>query len=110
MRFIAIEVGLELLEGLREPVKGIRRANRDLGDQLLRAAVSVVSNIEEGRGRAGGDRRHLWTVAFGSAREVKIQLRSALALGYLGDESGTRLVAQADRLVALCYGLARSRN
>jgi four helix bundle protein len=109
-KFVAIEVAFEVIEALREPVKAIRRGNKDLADQLLRAAVSVASNIEEGRGRDKGDRRHLWSVAYGSAREMKIQLRSAVALGLVVQETGEELVEKADRLVGLCYGLAHSRK
>lgn len=109
-KFVVVEVAFELIEMLRDPVKAIRRANKDLADQILRAAVSVASNIEEGRGRDKGDRRHLWSVAYGSAREVKIQLRSAVALGLVETDRGAELVEKADRLVGLCYGLAHSRK
>jgi len=70
----------------------------------------VASNIEEGRGRDRGDRHHLWTVAYGSAREAKIQLRSAVALGLVEAGRGAELVEKADHLVRLCYGLAHSRK
>lgn len=108
--FVAVEVAFALIEALREPVKAIRRSNKDLADQLLRSAVSVASNIEEGRGREKGDRRHLWSVAYGSAREDKMQLRCAVALGLVEPHPGAELVEKADRLVGLCYGLARSRK
>lgn len=107
MEFVAVEVAFGLIEALREPVKVIRRSNKDLAEQLLRSAVSVASNIEEGRGRQKGDRHHLWSIAYGSARELKVQLRCAVALGLV---EGADLVEKADRLVGLCYGLAHSRK
>jgi len=52
--------------------------------QLRRAAVSIASNIAEGRSRAArGSYRALVDVALGSAGEVYYQLLLAQDLGYL---------------------------
>ncbi len=61
----------------------VRRADRDLADQVRRAASSVALNIAEGAGRVGKDRPHHYRVAAGSNLEVAAGLRVALAWGDL---------------------------
>ena len=46
--FIAYEVSLEVVTSLRAVVPLIERNDRDLADQLKRAASSVVLNLAEG--------------------------------------------------------------
>ena len=56
-----------------------------LGDQILRAVVSVPSNIAEGAGRASNrDYGHFLSIARGSLYETINQLEIAQDLGYLG--------------------------
>jgi four helix bundle protein len=67
---------------------------KDLGlrTQLQRAAVSIMSNIAEGFERAGNKEfAHFLYLAKGSAGEVRSQLYIALDLGYLDQETFTRL-------------------
>ena len=60
-----------------------------LCDQLRRAAVSIPSNIAEGRGRdTAKDYSHFLTLARGSLNEVATQLELAVRLGYLNPGSG----------------------
>ena len=48
---------------------------KSMVDQVIRSASSVPANLAEGHGRAGGDRQHLWRIAYGSAKEVDSHLR-----------------------------------
>lgn len=60
-----------------------------LCDQLRRAAVSIPSNIAEGRGRdTAKDFSHFLTLARGSLNEIATQLELAVRLGYLDSGSG----------------------
>ena len=75
--FDVLEVSLEMIGALREPVRRLQSGDRDLARQVRRAASSVTLNIAEGQKRAGADRRHSWRVACGSADEVRVALRTA---------------------------------
>jgi four helix bundle protein len=73
----------EVLRGLRGVVQAIETHDRDLGRQLRRASTSVLLNISEGSGSAGGTRRERYRNALGSARETGACLDAAMALGYV---------------------------
>lgn len=66
-----------------------------LAAQLRRAAVSIASNIAEGRSRAArGSYRALVDVALGSAGEVYYQLLLAQDLGYITPDKRAALAAE----------------
>jgi four helix bundle protein len=70
-----------------------------LSQQLRRAAVSVPSNIAEGKGhRSDGEFGHFLLHARGSLLEVQTQLMIAKELQYLGSEEVQRLLASADNI------------
>jgi len=77
--------------------------------QLRRAAVSVPSNIAEGRGRFGlrGFLYHL-SVATGSLMELETQLLIAARLEYLKPEQARTLLEQIGEVRRLLAGLVRS--
>lgn len=80
-----------------------------LTSQLRRAAVSVPSNIAEGKGRAS-DRElsQFLNHARGSIYEVQTQLMLAQRVGYLDKEPSTQLLAQAAEVGRLLNGLMRA--
>ena len=82
-----------------------------LTNQLRRAAISVDSNIAEGKGRIS-DKELLQFLsrARGSLYEVQTQLRVAKALPYLTQSQGSDLSSCGDRVGCLLNGLIRSVN
>ena len=106
-RLDAYRVAIELIGSLVEPAAQIRQRDKDLVDQLRRAASSVVLNIAEGRRRQGRDRKHLWRVAAGSAEEVRACLDVAAAWGYLQPKTVAGSLGLADRLLAMLWRMTR---
>ena len=78
--------------------------------QLRRAAASIASNFSEGSQRVGGDRLHQYRIAAGSAAEARVQLRLAVAWGYIDREVAEPSVQLADRLVGLGWALTHRRK
>jgi four helix bundle protein len=71
----------------------------DLSQQLRRAAVSVPSNIAEGKGhRSDREFGHFLLHARGSLLEVQTQLIIAQELEYLNSEEAQRLLTSADAI------------
>jgi four helix bundle protein len=80
-----------------------------LTDQILRAAVSVPSNIAEGQGRTGPkELLHHLSIANGSLHEVETHLLLARRFGYLDDEQLSEPIALAREVGRLLGGLKRS--
>src|SRR5262245_16993635 len=101
--FIAYEVSVQLVASLREPVALIEGSNRDLADQLRRAATSVVLNLAEGQRLTKGNKQKHYAIAHGSANEVKVALAAAQAWGWIDDVADSRAIL--DRLLALLWRL-----
>ncbi|MEQ8979557.1 MAG: four helix bundle protein [Deltaproteobacteria bacterium] len=106
-RFVALDVALEMIRQLREPLAKIRTHDADLAKQIRKAAASVPLNVAEGSRRAGGDRAYAFRVALGSADEVRAALMCADAWGYAAADE--ELLATLDRLMGLIWGLGGRR-
>jgi four helix bundle protein len=109
MAFNAFTVAIDLVAALRAPVERIRRYDRDLADQIRRAASSVALNVSEGNQRVGRDRTHLFRVAAGSAAEVHAALTVACGRGYIGDEAVAPARGLLDRELAILWRLTHPR-
>lgn len=83
----------------------VKRHDKNLAEQMRRAATSVALNLAEAQGVFGGSRRLRVETALGSAREVLAALRVADAFGYCETEPQQ---ADFDRLVQRLVGLRRS--
>lgn len=70
-----------------------------LTDQMRRSAVSIPSNIAEGKGRSS-DRELLQFLnhARGSLYELQTQIKLAARLSYLENDPANRIALQAQRL------------
>lgn len=80
-----------------------------LTGQLRRAAISIASNIAEGRSRAGrGSYRALIDVSLGSAGEVYYQLLLAQDLGYIDANERVPLAAELLELRKMLGALRRT--
>ena len=79
LKFDAYELAREINRTLRPLLPRLKRADPDLFKQMRKAAASVPLNLAEGNRRLGGDRRHCFSIAFGSADEVRSILPSAQA-------------------------------
>lgn len=105
--FIAYEVSVQLVDSLRPLVPVIERNDRDLADQLRRAASSVVLNLAEGQRSAKGNKHKHYAIAHGSANEVKAALELARAWGWSSETEAPRAIL--DRLLALLWRLTHAR-
>jgi four helix bundle protein len=106
--FIAYEVSLDLIHSLRSVVPAIKKLDRDLADQIQRAASSVTLNLGEGARNTAGNQRLRFESAHGSANEVKAALAVAASWGWIGE--ATEPLAILDRLLALLWRLTHGRR
>jgi four helix bundle protein len=105
MAFECLEVAHEAVLSIGVVVALVERRDRAMADQMRRAAVSIVSNIDEGVGNSGARRTQHYRYALGSAREVTSQLRVVMAWGYAADVGAQP--ALVDRVRAMLWRLTR---
>ena len=105
--FVSFEVSVQLVDALRPSVELIEQHDRNLGDQLRRAATSVVLNLAEGQRSAKGNKQKHYAIAHGSANEVKAALDVAEAWGWITHRGPERELV--DRVLALLWKLTRSQ-
>jgi four helix bundle protein len=101
--FECLEVAHEAVGSIRGIVAMVARRDRAMADQMRRAAVSIVSNIDEAAGVEGARRVDHFRIALGSSRELSSQLRLALSWG-LVDNVSTSLDL-LDRVRAMLWRL-----
>ncbi|HSK02613.1 MAG TPA: four helix bundle protein [Kofleriaceae bacterium] len=105
--FDALEISLEVLKRLVPIEVRIRRKSASLARQLADASESVALNLGEGRLRRDGDKRRHFEMAAGSASEVTVALRIAVAKGYITEAETAEVDAVLDRVRAMLYRLTR---
>ncbi len=99
------DVMLDAITTMRPMMAAIERQDRDLASQLRRAASSVVLNLAEGSGSAGGVRTARYRTALGSARETMACLLVAERFGYVG-AMPAELAATLNRVVGTLVRVA----
>jgi four helix bundle protein len=102
---VAYTVALDLVRALRPVVAELRKYSADAADQVERAASSVVLNIAEGERRSGRDPQRFFTMANGSAGEIRGALDLADAWGWKIESEPARVLL--DRELRLLRGLTR---
>ena len=104
MRFDALELALAIVSRLRPILSLVRRHDARLHKQIRDAGASIVMHLGEGNRRRGQDRTYLFTVASGSAEEVRLGLRIAVAWGYVS-EAAHEALEYLDRFLAVTWKL-----
>jgi four helix bundle protein len=105
--FDALEISLQFLERLVPFETRIRQRSASLAKQLADASESIALNLGEGRLRQAGDKRRHFEMAAGSASEVTVALRIAVAKRYVTPAEIAELDAVLDRVRAMLYRLTR---
>jgi four helix bundle protein len=106
---IAWQRGMSLVEAAEALVRVLGARNSALSSQLMKAALSVPSNIAEGYGRAArGEYLHFLAIAVGSLREVETLALIARRRSQAAEEAADRLLAIADETGKVLYGLRKS--
>ena len=105
--FDALEMSLQFLERLVPFETRIRQRSASLAKQLADASESIALNLGEGRLRHAGDKRRHFEMAAGSASEVTVALRIAIAKRYVTTAELAELEVVLDRLRAMLYRLTR---
>jgi four helix bundle protein len=91
MPFQVEELSLELIDALAPLMPRIKQRDKDLADQLRRAASSIGLNCAEASFSDPGNRKARLFTAAGSAGETRHALRQAIRLAQChGGGSGTR--------------------
>jgi hypothetical protein len=107
MPFLALDLSLDLIRGLRPTIELLRRKSPRLRRQLEDSLAGIVQNVcvtSPAGSRSGGDRPALYRYGLGSLREVNGILLAAVAFGWLAEAP---LAAERDRLGGILYGLQR---
>ncbi len=100
---VARTLALQIVTDVRAVVDEVARRDKALDDQMRRAAVSVISNLNEGARRKGKDRLHLWRISAGSADELMGQVHTAVIWGYVPPQPA--LIKLLDRFLGVAFGL-----
>ena len=98
-------LSIELIEALRPIVPRVKRHDRSLADQLVRAASSVALNIAEGEYSDLGNRKARFFSAAGSANETLAALRVGVAWGYFSAQEAEQAVGLVRRVLAMLWKL-----
>jgi four helix bundle protein len=102
---IAGEVSIQLIQALRPVASRIKRRDRSLADQLVRAASSVALNIAEADYSDGGNKRARLFTAAGSAGEVRAAVGLAVRWKYVVREDVSEAKQLVDRVIAMLWRL-----
>jgi len=103
--FIVQHTALEAAGAALKFVSRVPAPFKTLADQVVRSASSVPANLAEGNGRNGRDRMHHWRIAYGSAKEVDVDLQLLLQAGAIDTSSATTALQLFDQVRAMTWRL-----
>jgi four helix bundle protein len=102
------DVSVDLIANLACVIREVGRHDRNLADQLKRAATSISLNIAEGSTARGGNKTLRYSTALGSARETQAAIRIAAALGYSAGDHAV-ILDQLDHIAAVLWKITAPR-
>lgn len=108
--FHAQSIAQEFIVAVRPLVEQIELRDRNLADQLRRAATSAALNLAEGNRRSGRDRAARFRIASGECAEAVAALHIAVAWRYVAADTLVDALALADRLGAILWRLRHPRR
>ena len=100
---------VSLLPRLVPLFERIAACDAALGDQVRRAAASVVLNYAEGYASMKGNRGRHFRYAFASLKETRMALQMAMIHGYIG-QLDEELVDGIDHVAAMGWRLMGARK
>jgi four helix bundle protein len=83
-------------------------AQKDLVEQLRRAALSIPLNIAEGNGKIGRDCRRFYQIARGSVMECGAIYDVCSILGIVGESEHKEAMILLDRMTAMLTKMTRA--
>lgn len=89
------------------------RESKDFGfkDQITRSSLSIPSNISEGYERKSiKEKNHFYSIAKGSAGELRTQILVGLKIDYINEEKGKVWLKEAKEFSSMLSGLISSNN
>ena len=102
-RFVVQDVALQCAAEACRLVGSLPNHLRSQQDQAVRASARIPLAIAEGAGRQGRDRRHLWRVAYGTARETTAVVELLVTLEVVDIADGQALLGRLDRVQAMLW-------
>jgi four helix bundle protein len=104
------QAAMDLVMGIYEITQSFPREEiYGLTSQLRRAAVSVPSNIAEGKGKSSDKELvQFLNHSRGSLFEIETQVAIARSIGYLNAETSEAIFRQTSRVGQLLNGLIRA--
>jgi four helix bundle protein len=109
MAFQVEELSLELIEALVPLMPRIKQRDKNLADQLRRAASSIGLNCAEAAFSDPGNRQARLFTAAGSAGETRHALRQAVAWRIVTPRDAEPAAALLKRIVAILWKMTRGK-
>ena len=109
MGFQTAAVAREIGRRIEQPLQAIKGRNAELGDQIARATISLVLNVNEASRRIGRDRINRFRIAAGSAKEILGALELAVDWHFIQESPNAELLVLLDRVLGMLWRLEHPR-